>query len=94
MANERNVERLAEIIQQAMEAQLAAMDLGGPLYQDAQTMARLLAERGVLVPAALTDDEAVKLGADAVGNVPTDPAEIALCVREGLERMARGTSVR
>jgi hypothetical protein len=32
--------------------------------------------RGVLVPAALTDDEAVKIGADAVGNIPTDPAEI------------------
>jgi hypothetical protein len=92
MANERNIERLAEIIAQAMEAQLAAMDLGGPLYQDAHSLAGLLAERGVLVPAALTDDEAVKLGADAIGSVPTEPAEIALCIREGLERIARGAS--
>jgi hypothetical protein len=43
-----------------------------------------------LVPAALTDDQAVKIGADAVGNISTEPAEIALCVREGLERIARG----
>jgi hypothetical protein len=52
--------------------------------------ARHLAEQGVLASAALTDDEAVKIGADAVGSVPTEPAEIALCVREGLERIARG----
>jgi hypothetical protein len=39
MANERNVEKLAEIIELAMQAQLAAMDLEGPLYQDAQSMA-------------------------------------------------------
>jgi hypothetical protein len=44
----------------------------------------------VLYPAALTDDQAVKLGADAVGGLPTDPTEIALCVRDGLERIARG----
>jgi hypothetical protein len=44
----------------------------------------------VLYPAALTDDQAVKIGADAVGAIPTDPSEIALCVREGLERCARG----
>jgi hypothetical protein len=55
-----------------------------------EAVARHLVEQGVLVPAALTDDEAVKIGADAVGNVPTEPAEIALCVREGLERIARG----
>jgi hypothetical protein len=39
---------------------------------------------------ALTDDEAVKIGAEAVGNIPTEPAEVALRVREGLERVARG----
>jgi hypothetical protein len=55
-----------------------------------EAIARHLVAQGVLVPAALTDDEAVKIGADAVGNVPTEPAEIALCVREGLERIARG----
>jgi hypothetical protein len=53
-------------------------------------IARHLAEQGVLAPAALTDDQAVKTGGDPVGNVPTDPAEIALCVKEGLERIARG----
>jgi hypothetical protein len=41
-------------------------------------------------PAALTDDQAVKLGADAVGGIPTEPTEIALCVREVLEKIARG----
>jgi hypothetical protein len=55
-----------------------------------EAIALHLVDQGVLVPAALTDDEAVKVGADAVGNVPTEPAEIALCVREGLERIARG----
>jgi hypothetical protein len=55
-----------------------------------EAIARHLAEQGVLVPAALTDNQAVKIGADAVGNVPTEPGEIALCVREGLERIARG----
>jgi hypothetical protein len=44
----------------------------------------------VVYPAALTDDQAVRIGADAVGSIPTDPSEIALCVREGLERIARG----
>jgi hypothetical protein len=41
-------------------------------------------------PSALTDDEAVKIGADAAGAVPSDRSEIALCVREGLERIAKG----
>jgi hypothetical protein len=30
------------------------------------------------------------IGADAAGNVPTDRAEIRLCVRQNLERIARG----
>lgn len=55
-----------------------------------ELQAHFLAANGVLAPAALTDDEAVKIGADAVGNLPTEPAEVALCVREGLERIARG----
>ena len=50
-----------------------------------------LADAGVLFPAALTDDEAVKIGVDAAGTMPSDRSEIALCVREGLEKMARGT---
>jgi hypothetical protein len=61
--------------------------MGVPL----EAIARHLAEQGMLAPAALTDDETVKIGAEAVGNVPTEPAEMALCVREGLERIARGT---
>jgi hypothetical protein len=32
----------------------------------------------------------VKLGAEAVGSIPTEPAEIPLCVREELEMIARG----
>jgi hypothetical protein len=55
-----------------------------------EELARHLAAAGVLYPAALTEDQAVKIGADAVGSIPTDPSEIALCVREGLERIARG----
>ncbi|MBA3257841.1 MAG: hypothetical protein H0T68_00035 [Gemmatimonadales bacterium] len=42
--------------------------------------ARWLAARGVLVPKSLSEDEAVKIGADAAGTIPNDPAEIALCV--------------
>jgi hypothetical protein len=60
------------------------------VHTRAELQAHFLASKGVLVPAALTEDDAVKLGADAVGNIPTEPAEIALCVREGLERIARG----
>ena len=49
-----------------------------------------LARQGVIVPAAVTDDQAVNVGANAVGALPTDPAAIALCVREGVEQIARG----
>jgi hypothetical protein len=51
--------------------------------------AQIIADGGVLVPGALTDDEAVKIGADASGTTATDRSEIAHCVREGLERAAR-----
>jgi len=78
--NSRNISALVQALR-------GAPGLAGiPL----EALAHHLSEQGVLVPAALTDDEAVKIGADAVGNVPTEPAEIALCVREGLERIARG----
>ena len=78
--NDRNVTALSLALQ------------GAPGIGDAplDAIARHLARRGVLAPVALTDDEAVKLGADATGSLPTDPAEIALCVREGLEHIARG----
>ena len=83
--NERNVERLRLML---IEECRRLRHLLSPETVDA--LASALAARGVLVPAVLTDDEAVKIGADAVGAMPTDPAEIALCVREGLERIAKG----
>jgi hypothetical protein len=43
-----------------------------------------------LVPAALTDDQAVAIGADANGTLPAERTEIALCVRQGLEQIAKG----
>ena len=78
--NDRNVTALALALQ------------GAPGIGDAprEANARHRARRGVLAPVALTDDEAVKLGADAAGTLPTEPGEIALCVREGLARIARG----
>jgi hypothetical protein len=78
--NDRNVTALALALQ------------GAPGLGDAalEGVARHLARRGVIAPVALTDDEAVKIGADAAGAVPTEPGEIALCVREGLARIARG----
>ncbi len=82
MANERNVAALVHALRGAP---------GLPAGVQLEALARHLADAGVLFPVALTDDEAVKLGADAVGTIPTDPAEIALCVREGLEKIARGT---
>jgi len=81
MSNDRNLTALVQALRSA-----PGLPAGVPL----ESLAAHLASQGVLVPAALTDDEAVKIGADAVGNVPTEPAEIALCVREGLERVARG----
>jgi hypothetical protein len=83
--NERNVERLRVLLTE--EARRLRLVLPP---ETVELLAFALGVRGVLVPAVLTDDEAVKLGADAVGAMPTDPAEIALCVREGLERIARG----
>ena len=79
--NDRNIAALVQMLRGA-----PGLPAGIPL----EAMAEHLASQGVLVPAALTDDEAVKIGADAVGNIPTEPGEIALCVREGMERIARG----
>lgn len=77
MANDRNIEALRGA---------PGLPLGIPLEE----LARHLAETGVIVPASLTDDEAVSIGADAAGMVPTDRGEIALCVRQALEQIARG----
>jgi hypothetical protein len=81
MANDRNISALVQVLRGA-----PGLPAGIPL----EALAEHLAVAGVLYPAALTDDQAVKLGADAVGDIPRDPTEIALCVREGLERTARG----
>jgi hypothetical protein len=81
MSKARNTTALIQLLRGA-----PGLPSGIPL----EVLAQHLADSGVLVPAALTDDEAVKIGADAVGNVPTEPAEIALCVRAGLERIAGG----
>jgi hypothetical protein len=78
--NHRNVAALMQALRGS-----PGLPVGVPL----EAVARHLTQQGVIVPAALTDDQAVKIGADAVGNVPTDPAEIALCVRQGLERIAK-----
>jgi hypothetical protein len=78
--NDRNVTALALALQGAPGLDAGVLD----------AVARHLARRGVIAPVALTDDEAVKLGADAAGTMPTEPGEIALCVREGLTRIARG----
>jgi hypothetical protein len=56
----------------------------------AELQAHFLAAHGVIVPAALTDDDAVKIGADAAAAAPPERSEIALCVRQNLERIAKG----
>jgi hypothetical protein len=81
VTNDRNISALMQVLRGA-----PGLPAGIPLEE----LARHLAAAGVLYPAALTDDQAVKIGADAVGSIPTDPSEIALCVREVLERIARG----
>jgi hypothetical protein len=68
----------------------AAPQDGDHVHSRAELQAHFLASRGVLLPAALTDDDAVRIGADAAGNVPTERTEIGLCVRENLERIAKG----
>ena len=90
MANERNVTALIQIFI-AVGADFVKQSGQPPdPITHAEWLAKRLAAKGVLVPSALTDDEAVRIGADASGNVPSDRTEIALCVREGLERIAKG----
>jgi hypothetical protein len=81
MANHRNLAALVQALRGA-----PGLPVGLPL----EAIAVHLASAGVLVPAALTEDEAVKVGADAASLLPVDRSEIALCVREGLEQIARG----
>lgn len=79
MANERNVIALKQLIR---EWSHTAQSVDLPEW---------MASQGVLVPSALTNDQAVEIGADAVGAMPIDPAEVALYVQEGPERIARGS---
>ena len=96
MPNERNVAALEAMLTEAAAGQLELvpppfremMDEG--VRQTIAQVAQYLSGRGVLVPSVLTEEEAVKIGAGAAGNVPTERSEVALCVREGLERVARG----
>ena len=96
MPNERNVAALEALLTTAAEGSMGAVPppfqemIEQPLRETIAHVARYLSDQGVLVPGVLTEDEAVKIGADAAGTVPAERSEIALCVREGLERIARG----
>jgi hypothetical protein len=96
MPNERNVAALEALLTRAAEGSIGAVPppfqqmLEEPLRETIAHVARFLSDEGVLVPNVLTEDEAVKIGADAAGTVPSDRSDLALCVREGLERIARG----
>jgi hypothetical protein len=81
MANKRNIAALIQALRGS-----PGLPIGIPL----EALAQHLAEAGVLVPAALTDDQAVAIGADASGTLPAERTEIALCVRQGLEQIAKG----
>jgi hypothetical protein len=91
MANERNIEALTEVLLESLpQPNVAAPAL---LAGVAKALAESLASRGVIVPTALTDDEAVKIGADAAGSLPAERSEIALCVRQAWRRL-RGANGR
>lgn len=96
MPNERNVAALEAVLTDAAAGQLELVPppfremIDDSVRQTIAQVAQYLSDRGVLVPSVLTDDEAVRIGADAAGGVPTERSEVALCVREGLERIARG----
>jgi hypothetical protein len=81
MPNPRNLGALLQVLHNAP---------GLPNGTLLEPLAQHLADAGVLYPGALTDDEAVQIGADAAALLPSDRSEIALCVREGLEKIARG----
>lgn len=90
MANERNVVALYELLQ------LASVRRNDPGEQIVnRELARFLASRGVLVPSALTDEEAVAVNCAA--DEPTDPSfnadftkPVAGATRAALERIAKG----
>jgi hypothetical protein len=80
MPNDRNLAALVQVLRGAP---------GLPARIPLETLAQHLAGAGVSV-AALTEDQAVAIGAEAAGAVPTDRTEIALRVRQGLEEIAKG----
>jgi hypothetical protein len=80
MTNERNISAFIK----------RCVGVLAPVGIPLEALAHHFAEAGVLVPGALTDDQAVAIAADAAGSVATERTEIALCVREGLERIAKG----
>jgi hypothetical protein len=96
MPNERNVAALEAILTEAAAGQLDLVPapyramIDDSVRQTIAYVAQYLSGRGVLVPGVMTEDEAVGIGADATGSVPTERSEVALCVRQGLERIARG----
>ena len=81
MSNKRNIAALVQALRGSP---------GLPTGISLEALARHLADAGVLAPASLTDDQAVSITADSSGSVPTDRTEIALCVREGLQKIAQG----
>ena len=83
MPNLLNVTELTRLLE-------AAPQDSDHVHSRAELQAHFLAARGVIVPAALTEEEAGKIGADAAGTIPPDRSEIALCVRQDLERIAKG----
>jgi hypothetical protein len=95
MPNERNIAALQGLLTQAAEGQLSLVPpqfremIEESVRQTIAQIAQYLSAQGVLVPGVLTEDEAVKIAAEAAGAVPSDRSEIALCVREGLERIAK-----
>lgn len=83
MPNLLNISELARLLESAPKD-------SDHVHTLAELQAHFLAAHGVIVPAALTEDDAVKIGADAAGTMPPDRSDIALCVRQNLERIARG----
>jgi hypothetical protein len=83
LTNDRNISALVQVLRGA-----PGLPAGIPL----EALAEHLAAAGVLYSVALTDDEAVKIGADASGVMLADRSEIALCVRQGLEKVLNRSS--
>jgi hypothetical protein len=81
MPNERNLAALVQALRGS-----PGLPAGLPL----ESLAQHLAGQGVIVPAALTDDQAASIGADAAGVAATDRTEIGFCVRERLQKIAKG----